>query len=154
VGGVTAGRRWTDADFASMSWHDNHVYAFRVDEGEWGSGTLTFDIDYIEEWLKEEKGFRFRIVPVKLVFKDVWALRLSLDYGSVSAGMCPFSIHAITRIEEPRERHTARVWTIDINWPKGQISFEASGFEQLSTGDTVVCEEQRIPAGLRGELRI
>lgn len=147
-------RRWTDADFGTMSWHDNHVYAFRIEEGEWGSGTVTFDIDHIEEWLKEDKSFRFRIVPAKLVFTGVTDLKLSLDYGAVSAGMCPFSIHEIRKVEEARERYTAQVWTIDINWPRGQITFEASGFEQQAMGDSVICEGQHIPAGQRGEVRI
>lgn len=145
-------RRWTDADFASMSWHDNHVYAFRIEQGEWGSGVLTLDIDYIEEWLKTEKGFRFRILPAKLVFSDVTGLRLSLDYSTVSAGMCPFSIHE--KVEEPKERYTARVWTIGINWPKGEISFEASGFVQDAAGESALCDGQHLPAELRRNIRI
>jgi hypothetical protein len=141
-------RRWTDADFASMSWHDNHVYAFRIEEGEWGSGKLILDIDYIEEWLPNEKSFRFRIVPARLIFREVTNLRLSLDYGAVSAGMCPFSIHEIKRTKE------APSWTIEINWPKGEISFTASGFEQVAAGEPVVCEGQHIPHELRGGVRI
>lgn len=147
-------RVWKTADFEAMSWHDNNVHALRIEAGGWGAGTLTLDIDYIEEWLKVDGQVRFKLVPAKLSFMDMRDLRLSLDYKSVSAGICPFSIHAIERRYEKRERYTTHLWTIRINWPKGEMSFEASGFEQTAIGDPVVCEGQALPAEFRKQIRI
>jgi hypothetical protein len=147
-------RRWTTERFAEMSWHDNHVYALRIEEAEWGTGRLTLDIDYIEEWLKAEKGLRFKITPARLIFLDVFGLKLTLDYAAVSAGMGPFSIHEIRRVEESRERYVANLWTIAINWPRGEISFQASGFVQEAVGESVICDGQHIPAELRGKFAI
>jgi hypothetical protein len=89
-----------------------------------------------------------------LTFPDVFGLNFTPDYTAVSAGMCPFSIHGINRVEEPRERYTAIVWTIAINWPKGEITFEASGFVQETAGESVICDGQRLPAELRHDVRI
>jgi hypothetical protein len=147
-------RRWTDADFASMSWHDNHVHAFRIEEGEWGSGKLTLDIDYIEEWLPGEKNIRFRIVPAKLIFPDVFGLKLYLDYSTGPMGMNPFSIHEIRRVAEQRERYVATLWTVAINFPTGEITFSASGFVQEAVGEAIICDGQHIPAEQRRNIRI
>ncbi len=147
-------RRWTTEQFDEMSWHDNHVYAFRIEKGEWGSGKLTLDIDYIEEWLEVDGKFKFKIMPAALRFEDVTDIQLSLDYKSVSAGICPFSIHTIERRVEQRRHYTAIVWKIAINWPKGEIAFEASGFVQEAAGESVICDGQHIPAELRKNIAI
>ena len=130
--------RWTHEQFDEMSWHDNHVHALRILEGEHGAGELLLDLDYILEWLKGPDEMQFRLVPVTLRFTEVTNLRISLDYGSASAALGPFSIHAIERHVEHRERYAAQVWRIRVNWPVGDISFEASGYEQSSTGEAVV----------------
>jgi hypothetical protein len=68
--------------------------------------------------------------------------------------MCPFSINGIERRAAVRERYTAQVWTIAINWPRGELTFEASAFEQRAIGDAVLCDEQRLPAELRKNIKI
>ncbi len=140
---------WTERHFAEMSWHDNHVHAMRIVEGTHGSGELVLDIDYILEWLKAPQGYQFRIVPATLQFRGVTALRISIDYAGSSAAMGPFSIHGIERREEVRERYTAQCWKIAVNWPKGEISFEAEGFSQEAWGKVRVSENQRLLAGER-----
>ena len=122
--------------------------------GEWGSGSLILDIDYIAEWVCEGSACQFRIVPAKLTFLGVTALRIALDYATVTAAMGPFSIHAIHRREEIRERYTAQVWTIEISWPKGEIEFEANGFEQIAMAEPVLCKEQHLPPDARSAIRI
>ena len=130
---------WSDSQFDEMSWHDNHVHALRIVEGVYGAGELVLDLDFILEWIKcEGDGCEFRIVPASLTFKSVTNLRISLDYATPTAALGPFSIHAIERRTERRERYDAQIWKILINWPVGEISFEASGFEQLATGDPVL----------------
>jgi hypothetical protein len=134
---------WTEAHFDEMSWHDNHVHGLRVVEGEHGAGELVLDLDYILEWLCGDSGVcQFNIVPAELRFKDGTSLRVHIDYGVVSAAIGPFSIHAIERREEVRERYTAVCWTIALNWPRGEITFEAPGFEQRPWGKVVSSSEQ------------
>lgn len=125
-----------------MSWHDNHVHALRIVEGRHGAGELLLDLDYIVEWVKGDDGMRFRIVPATLRFTQVTHLRIALDYATPSAALVPFSIHAIERRDEVRERYVAQVWKIAVNWPVGQITFEAEGFEQRSTGEAVLSDLQ------------
>jgi hypothetical protein len=140
---------WTEAQLADMSWHDNHVHALRIVEGEHGCGELVLDLDYILEWMKEPAGFRFKIVPAHLRFRGVSDLRIDLNYAAASAAMGPFAIHRIERREEVHERYTAQCWSIEVNWPGGSISFEADGFTQEAWGQVVVSELQRLMPGER-----
>ena len=141
---------WTNDRFDEMSWHDNHVHALRVVEEAHGAGRLLLDLDYIIEWLGHSDGMRFRIVPATLTFFDVTCLKVCIDYATPTAALGPFSIHAIERRSEQRERHTALLWRILLNWPAGEIAFEASGFEQRGRGAPVVCERQYLSADVRG----
>ena len=134
--------RWTHDQFEEMSWHDNHVHALRIVAGDQGAGELVLDIDYIAEWLRNGDAFQFRLVPATLRFIDVTNLRFSLDYASASAALGPFSIHAIERRTEQRERYVAQLWRIEVNWPGGEVSFEASGYEQSATAKAVISAHQ------------
>ena len=134
--------RWTHEQFSEMSWHDNHVHALRIVEGAYGAGELLLDLDHIVEWISEPDGCRFKVVPVVLKFLGVTGLRVSLDYATPTAALGPFSIHSIVRDLEPRERYVAAVWRISLNWPKGEIVFEAAGYEQQATGAAVVTDSQ------------
>ena len=135
---------WTQEQFAEMSWHDNYVHALRIVQGNHGAGELVLDLDYILEWIKGADGMRFRILPVNLRFIEVTALRLSLDYASPSAAMGPFSIHAIERRTEARERYIAKLWKILVSWPVGEITFEAGGYEQRGWGKQVLSHLQHL----------
>jgi len=139
---VTPGQIWTEQHFDEMSWHDNHVHGLKIIEGAHGSGELVLDIDYILEWLPGGSGYKFRIVPALLTFREVFALRMSLDYAAPTAAFGPFSIHSIERREEQRERYAAQIWKIGINWPAGAVEFEAAGFEQRAVGLPVLSEGQ------------
>jgi len=136
-------QHWTDAQFSSMTWHDNHVHALRIIEGEHGTGTVILDIDHIPEWLPDEgSGFRFRIARADLTFLGVTSLKFALDCAAASAALGPFSLHAIERRTEPRERYIATVGTLRLNWPVGEISFEATGFEQRLVAEPIVTGRQ------------
>lgn len=143
---------WTQEQFYEMSWHDNHVHAFRIEEGAHGSGMLILDLDYILDWISNAKGYQFRIIPVTLKFFEVSDLRVSLDYASPTAALGPFSIHDIERKYVQRERYTAQIWTIAINWPAGEISFESSGFEQHGQGCSVISDGQYLSPDERKEI--
>ena len=125
-----------------MSWHDNCVHALRIVEGIHGSGELILDLDYILEWIEAEESFRFRILPVTLKFREVTDLRISLDYATPTIALGPFSIHAIERKIEQRERYVAQVWKLLINSPVGEITFEAQGFEQRGVGAPQISNAQ------------
>jgi hypothetical protein len=140
---------WTEALFEEMSWHDNHVHALRIVEGEHGSGDLILDLDYILEWIQAPQGFQFKIVPVNLRFRGVTNLRIDLNYAEVTAAVGPFSIHRIERRKEVRDRYTAQCWEIDVNWPGGGLSFEATGYLQEAWGKVKVSERQHLMPGER-----
>lgn len=134
---------WTQIDFDEMSWHDNHVHGFSLVEGEHGSGTVTFDLDYILEWIKRDSGdIAFRIAPAELTFHEVTHLVVNLDYNKPAAALAPFSLESIVKIDEQRERYTASVWRLNLNWPSGHISFEANGFVQTLKGNPVIKDQQ------------
>ncbi len=128
---------WTTDDFDAMSWHDVHVHGFRLDgfDEEGGSADLILDIDYILKWEKSGSDFLFSVCRADLRFHDVFGLAFSLDYGTATAGMCPFSLNGIER--EPLKPPTAPAtyrWRLPINWPKGALEFRGPGFTQVLTG--------------------
>ena len=146
-------RRWTDEQFAELSWHDNHVHGLRIEQGAHGAGELVLDIDHIVEWIcRPDNGVRFLIVPATLTFHGVTNLRIALDWASANAALGPFSIDSIERRAEQRERYSAEMWTISVNWPPGDITFEASGFEQVARAPPVQCDGQCLSPLERGSM--
>jgi hypothetical protein len=130
-------RVWTDADFPDLSWHDNSVHAFRVVEGKDGVGELVLDIDHIVEWIESEMGYKFRVAPAELRFRDVTDLKMTLDYPATSAALTPFTLDRIQVDQSNR-------WTLKVNWPVGEISFSSAGFTQRLTGEPVVSSAQSL----------
>jgi hypothetical protein len=136
--------RWTDANFAELSWHDNHVHSLEVCAGEYGAGELILGLGYILDWLPPKDGrVTFRIAPARLHFREVTDLRVEVDWSAESASLCPFSLGAIRR--EPHA-HTEAMGThryaLEINWPRGEIRFTSAGFTQTLTGPAVDTAEQ------------
>ena len=127
--------RWSTEDFESMCWHDVHVHALRVVEGEQGVGELLLDIDYILEWHNSAPQFTFLVAPATLRFRDVGDLRVTLDYATPNAGMCPFSLAGITRKAHTYPNgYESYFWTLSVNWPRGEVSFKSPGLTQEITG--------------------
>src|SRR5919108_1867811 len=140
----SSARSWTNVDFARMSWHDNHVHGLSIRAGEHGLGELTLDLDYILDWLCAPGGScEFRVAPATLTFHETTDLRIEIDYSVSNAALTPFSISEIRR-ESVSVGAFGRIfrWTIAINWPKGSISFHASGFTQVLRGADVVTPDQ------------
>jgi len=127
---------WTTDDFEALSWHDVHIHGFRLDsfKEKSGSADLVLDIDYILKWEKSANALLFTICRADLRFHDVFGLTFGLDYASVTAGMCPFSISGIEReiVKSPID-HQSYKWRLPINWPKGALEFQAPGFTQVLT---------------------
>ena len=144
-------RSWTEADYAQMSWHDNHVHGLTIHSGEHGTGELILDLDYILEWLPPVQGrYSFVLAPASLCFREVSDLRISLDYMNPSAAITPFSINAIDREQHtyPNGFTTYR-WSVGVNWPEGLMEFIASGFRQTIRGEPVTASEQVLTAAQR-----
>ena len=128
---------WTTDDFESMSWHDVHVHGLRLDgyKETHGSADLVLDIDYILKWDGAGDSVRFTVCRADLRFHDVFGLKLSLDYATPTAGMCPFSINGIEReLVGSSTGYQSFKWRLPINWPKGSLEFQAPGFTQVLTG--------------------
>jgi hypothetical protein len=134
---MTSAGPWTSDDFDALSWHDVHVHGFHLDEfkEDNGSADLVLDIDYILKWERSGENFLFTVCRAELRFHDVFGLKLELDYASSTAGMCAFSMSGIERevVTSSHGRQSYR-WRLPINWPKGSLEFQASGFTQVLTG--------------------
>ena len=132
-----------------MSWHDCHVHALRIIESEYGTGELELDLDYILEWRTGKERCSFLLVPSTLRFHKVFALRVTLDWATPTAGMGPFSLSAVERRAEDRGSHMATLWHLPLNWPHGSLAFEAEGFTQVAWGREVASPNQVLLQGER-----
>ncbi len=147
---------WTQADFKAMSWHDNYVHGvtFDVDVDTWRSD-LVLDIDHIVEWLCEGATCRFQVAPATLRFHDVTDLRFDVDWGDSGhrTALHLVSIDGISRRLVADQKicldRPYWAWRIEINWPRGTITFGASGFTQTLSKPPVLCDEQALSAAQR-----
>ena len=143
---------WSNADFEQLLWHDVHVHGFRFEEYDPsnGSADLLLDIDYILKWEQCGTGYLFTVSQANLRFQQVFGFRLTLDYKTPTAGMCPFSIGGIEReATEAANGYRSFRWRIPINWPSGEIEFEAPGFIQTLVGPQHVQSEQSLEPSKR-----
>lgn len=132
---------WTDADFPIMSWHDCKIYSFLFGPSDF---QLSFDIDYIKEWKKDESRgiYLFNVVAATLIFKNVYDINCSLFSTDVV-------IQDIERTSPRSPRNAAYIenefeydWTINTN--NGEISFISVGFAQHSKGESIFSERQSL----------
>ncbi|MGH8351022.1 MAG: hypothetical protein ACRES5_31315, partial [Pseudomonas sp.] len=77
-----------------------------------------------------------------LQFHEVFGLRIALDWATPTAAIGPYSLSGIERTTEVRERYTATLWRVPVNWPSGAIEFEAKGFTQIAWGREVASSNQ------------
>ena len=152
---------WSEADFESLSWHDNHIYGFHIamgdfERGDWRS-ELVLDIDHIVEWVKGgERGVQFRVAPATLTFHHVTDLHLDLDWGDsgFQVNINEASIDAITRAQVPDQKicldRPYYRWTVATNSPQGgKIVFGAWGFTQLLRAEPSLQDEQKLSSAGR-----
>jgi hypothetical protein len=73
----------------------------------------------------------------------VSSLRIEIDWAAVTAGMTPFSIGQVTRQKmEYAIGYASWAWTIEVNWPKGAITFYSPGFTQRLSGSEIETDDQ------------
>ena len=153
---------FTEADFYGLSWHDNPIYGFSIDNdiNLWKSD-LVFDIDFIVEWLcGVGSRTQFKIAAATLTFHHVTDLKIGVDWGDsgqqvVVAEMTLDHI-ARQRVEKQLiclDRPYYR-WALRLNSPRpgGEIRFGASGFTQVLRQEPVVCDEQKLKPAERVKL--
>lgn len=127
-------------DFNRLSWQDCHIWRieFRTGdpaENDWTSD-LILGIDYIVEWSRGADQQRtFRIAPALLVFHEVTAPRIGVNWGANGNGapVHDIVIHSVQRELDATAGlpHPYYRWTIDLIWPPGgQLAFRSSGFTQ------------------------
>lgn len=145
--------QWTEADYDSLTWHDNHVHSISVgaDNPDHGTGLLVLDIDHILEWMYgTDKVIRFRISPALLRFREVYDLRIEIDWKGATAGIVPFSIDGMHRVPLPfPPGYSSWSWTIPVNWPTGAITFKSPGFTMTTYGHETLTDEQCLAADQR-----
>ncbi|MEI2742895.1 MAG: hypothetical protein V9G63_10760 [Candidatus Competibacter sp.] len=138
---------WTNEDYEALSWHDVHVYGFRLDSFDERNGTadLILDIDYILRWELKGEKYLFTVCQATLCFHQIFNLKFSLDYMTPTAGLCPFSLAGIERegLEFPNGYKNYQ-WHLPFNWPEGTIEFEALEFTQALIGTPQVQDTQNL----------
>jgi len=73
--------------------------------------------------------FEFRVAPATLSFDRVSDLKIALDY--IGYAMGAFSIDGIEReLRSDPTGFQAYAWRILVNFPRGEITFESTGFTQ------------------------
>jgi hypothetical protein len=138
-----------DPPLELRSWHDNAVHAFHLTDvnPEWGMSTLTLDIDHIIEWIKKPQTYDFRVAPALLRFYGVFALKFTLDYSIGPIAVTPFQIDRIERspVDNPNADSSSIQsfrWTIPVNSPRGELTFEANDWSLAFTGPAVLSKSQ------------
>ena len=127
---------WTEADFDQIGWHDATIYAVQFGKD------ISFDIDYIFEWVQADKDdfFSFVIAPATLVFPEPRSVVFSVD----------FRFGQQLEIEHIHRRATdagSTEWYLETH--QGDIIVVADAFQQiirrqptLQTGQQIIPEER------------
>ena len=82
TGSAVAKTVWADADFDTMSWHDNAVHAVALEPASAHPGRLLLEIDYILEGILPEAPaatLSFWICPATLAFDRAWDLTTDIN---------------------------------------------------------------------------
>jgi hypothetical protein len=134
--------------------HDNHIYGFTIEEGEYGAGRIIFEIDHIAEWIELDDGkIGFKVAPATLTFLDVTNLDVRISYRESTAAMQPMSIHGITStVEESKVGCIDKQWVIELNWPVGEFCFSSSGYKLKLLSDSVKTDAQFLGTAERKKL--
>ena len=136
----------TEADYGTMSWHDNAVHAIAWEPLSDNPGRLLLDIDYILQGVAPEPPattLSFWISPATLVFDPAWDLITDIDRTGWSFQL---SLNAIRR-SEPDERGNYD-WTLEGDGIT--ITLGAPGFTQYLRRPPVLCSRYILSVEERG----
>lgn len=124
---------WTQDDFEMMGWHDVRIYGMVIEKLEeaW-QGNLIFDIDYIFKWVHPvapQKYFSFWISPCTLIFKDVYDVKIDIDYRGGAFDL--WEISDLDLISKYEQETGAIIYEWQMGLQEGNIRFKSLGFEQI-----------------------
>ena len=148
----------TDAVFSATSWHDNFIYSIHFDAHQFESH-LRLEIDHIVKWIQPDpRHYKFWISPARLIFHNVTDLAIRIDFerSGYQQSIHQLSINGISRqrvsdqkicLEQPYY-----AWTIETNWPDGEITFGATGYSQTLLAEPVLCDDQQLDPEVRQQL--
>lgn len=141
-------KKWTEADFEEMGWHDNKIYAMAFGLNEY---EITFDIDYILKWTNPEENethFKFIVVPAVLVFRNVYDLNISFSLLEVTIEDIFRDNPTIPKNAAFIEEQVEYDWTIETT--NGEITFKSVGYRQYAKQKPIWTDNQSIDMPERG----
>lgn len=130
--------RWTESEFSEMGWHDSCIHSIHFPTV---NAQLVLDIDYLFDWkLNDKTGFySFWVSPCILTFQSVSNLKIELFLAN-NVGLYIQDILR-TKTISLQNRETA-LWEYVIKTEYGNLTFDASGFEQIVINQPIFSESQ------------
>ncbi|MGS2762775.1 hypothetical protein [Sinomicrobium sp. M5D2P9] len=127
---------WTDKDFEEMNWHDSRLYQLKFPDD---NCDFTLYLDYIFEWIEDEKGYKFLVAPCELVCYNVIDLKLDIIFDK-SVGI---DINIITRKNIGKTPNgKLNQWRYLVETDKGTIDFTTTGFSMKTISDPILSRNQ------------
>jgi len=128
--------RWTNDDFAEMSWHDVRIRGIGFHNPQDPQVfDVSFEIDYILEWICNGTFYQFVVAPATLTFHSANKIHLDMVMGYKE----DLNIDRIERVELTTASENAvgyRRWLFEIHLHDQvtPISLEATGYTQSLRG--------------------
>lgn len=143
---------WTQDDFDDMGWHDANIYGMIIEKGEepW-QGNLIFDIDYIFEWIHPvppQEYFSFWVAPCTLMFKEVYDVKIDIDYRGGAFEL--LEISDLDLISKYEQETGVIIYEWQMGLQEGDIRFKSLGFEQIVRKSPVYTNSQVLSLEERG----
>lgn len=128
---------WTLDEFEYMNWHDARIHSLGiVNDEEHYQNKLSLDIDYILEWIKNDKGgYFFSVIPCILTFYDVHDLTIDISTGRTTTLNLEIDYIEMNEYNSLDENDPFKTISWSIELQNGTISFEAISFEQIPSID-------------------
>lgn len=143
---------WTEEDFENMGWHDAMIYAFSLQVNpDTGLGELLLDIDYIFQWIKPvppAEHFTFFVAPCTLVFKEATNLVIDIETGRLAS--LELEIADLNLLETLTFEHGYKTLRWNLETQRGDVNFEAVGFEQFVRMNPKHIQRQQLTLEERG----
>jgi hypothetical protein len=135
----------TQDDFESLSWHDSmiHGISFTTLQEDDDASTLSFDIDFVDEWLlQKDSTYLFKVCPATVTFRDITDLSVSIGRDF----FCGLWILGVMRSEDEKNSTLEKPfwrWRFELD-EDDSIEFGSSGFTQTLRKEPVVRARQRL----------
>lgn len=131
-------------DFTKINWHDCKIHGLAFDEDEF---KFYLDIDLILEWIEpssNEEGYKFKLAPATLIFRNVWSLVLDIDTNLA------LDIDSVSMQNSKNKDYAQDEYNWNIVLQQGEISFRSIGFEIYIRKPPEIRDEQSFVLKERG----